>query len=84
MQIPIKYLNFSDVFLKEKILVLLVATGVNQYAIKLQKSQQSPYDLIYILNLVKFQMLKTYIKTNLANCFIQLLKLFISIPIFFI
>ena len=35
MQIPSEYSDFSDIFLEEKTLVLLVATNLNQHAIKL-------------------------------------------------
>ena len=41
---------------------------------ELQKSEQPLYELIYSLNLVELKTLKTYIKTNLANNFIWLLK----------
>ena len=37
VKIPIKYSDFSDVFLEKKALILLKATKLNQHAIKLQK-----------------------------------------------
>ena len=71
VKIPIKYSDFSDVFLEEKALILLKATELNQYIIKLQESQQPLYRPIYSLGLIELETLKTYIKTNLANDFIR-------------
>ena len=70
MQILFKYLDFSDVFLEKKALILLEIINLNQYTIEFQKSQQSLYWLIYSLSLAKFETLKIYIKTNFANNFI--------------
>ena len=70
VQIPTKYSDFSDIFLKKKALILSEIIKFNQHAIKLQKGQQPPYRPIYRLDPVKLEMLKTYIKTNLANSFI--------------
>lgn len=55
----------------------------NNYAIKLKKSKQLLYNLIYSLELMKLEILKAYIKLNLANDFIQLFKSYISISILF-
>ena len=74
VKIPTKYLDFLDVFLEKKVLILLEATKLNQYAIKLQKDQQLLYRPIYNLDLVELEMLKTYIEINLTNGFIWLLK----------
>ena len=46
-------------------------TGINEYAIKLEKSKQPPFGSIYSLGPVKLETLKTYIKTNLVNGFIR-------------
>ena len=70
MQILTKYSDFLDVFLKEKALVLLAITKLNQHAIKLQKDKQLLYSSIQSLGLIELKILKTYIKTNLANVFI--------------
>ena len=75
VKIPTKYSDFSNVFLKEKALILLKVTELNQHAIKLQEGQQSSYGLIYNLGPIELKMLKTYIKTNLANGFIWPSKL---------
>ena len=46
MQIPSKYLDFLDVFLEKKALILLKATNLNQHAIKLQENQ--PCQWLYL------------------------------------
>ena len=84
VKIPIDYSDFSNVFLEEKALVLLEITYINQHAIKLQKDQQLSYRPIYSLGLVKFKTLKTYIKTNLVNGFIQPSKSPAGTPILFV
>ena len=84
VQILFKYSDFLDVFLEEKTLVLLKATNLNKYAIKLQYGQQPSYKLIYSLGLVKLKMLKTYIESNLVNSFIWALKSLADALIFFV
>ena len=46
-------------------------TGINEHAIKLEEGKQPPFGPIYSLELIKLEILKTYIKTNLANSFIR-------------
>lgn len=75
VKIPAKYLDFSNVFLEEKALVLPKISELNQHTIMLQKDKQLSYCLIYSLEPIEFETLKTYIETNLANTFIQLSKL---------
>ena len=82
--IPTYYLDFSDIFLEKKALVLLEITKLNQHAIKLQEGQQPPYGPIVNLGLVELKMLKTYIESNLANGFIRPSKSPADTPIFFI
>ena len=84
VKIPTKYLDFSNVFLEEKALILLEVTKLNQHAIKLQEDQQPPYRPIYSLSIVELETLKTYIETNLANDFIQPSKSPAGAPIFFV
>ena len=84
VKILTEYSDFSDIFLKEKALILPEIIDLNQHAIELQKSQQSPYGLIYSLSPVELKTLKTYIKTNLANRFIKPSKLPIGAPILFV
>ena len=44
---------------------------MNKHAIKLEKNKQSLFRSIYSLGSVELEMLKTYIKTNLAKGFIS-------------
>ena len=44
---------------------------MNDHAINLVKEQQPPYRLVYSLGPVELEILKTFIKTNLANDFIK-------------
>ena len=66
----VKYLDFLDIFFKELAVELLKYLGINKYIIDLKKGNQLLYKLIYSLQLVELEILKTYIKTNLANGFI--------------
>lgn len=84
LKIPAEYLDFSDVFPGEKALVLLELIKLNQYAIKLQDSQQPSFRPIYRLGPIKSKTLKTYIKTNLANGFICRYKSIVSVFIPFV
>lgn len=45
-------------------------TYINKYAIELMEDKQLLYSLIYTLNLVELETLKTYIKTHLKTGFI--------------
>ena len=58
-------------------------TRMNEHAIKLEESKQPPFELIYSLGPVELEMLKTYIKTNLANNFICPSKFPARAPILF-
>ena len=78
-----KYIDFSDIFLKESAEVLPKRIKINEHAIELKKGKQPPYRPIYSLGPVKLKTLKTYIKINLANGFIQLSKLPVNAPILF-
>ena len=69
-----KYSNYNNVFLVENTAELSENTGINEYAIKLEKGKQLLFGLIYKLGPVELETLKIYIKTNLANGFIQLSK----------
>ena len=84
VKIPIKYSDFSDVFLEENALILPEVTELNQHAIKLQEGQQSPYRPIYSLGSVELETLKTYIEINLANSFIWPSKLPVGAFILFV
>ena len=57
--------------------------GINNYTTKLVDNWQPLYGLIYNLSFMELEILKTYIKNNLANNFIRPSKFFIKILIFF-
>ena len=70
IKILAEYSNYSNIFSIENIAKLLKNTGINEYTIKLKKNKQLLFNPIYSLGLVDLEILKTYIKTNLANSFI--------------
>lgn len=69
--ILIKIFNYTDIFLSEIIEKLLKCSN-NDYIIKLEKSEQLLFGLIYSLGLTKLETFKSYIKINFTNSFIQL------------
>ena len=73
--VPAKYLDFTDIFLEKSANVLLEQIEVNKHNIMLKKGKQPLYRPVESLGLVELKTLKTYIKTNLANGFIQASKL---------
>ena len=58
-------------------------TEMNKHGIKLEEDKQPPFEPIYSLGPVELEILKTYIKTNLANGFIRPSKFPIGAPILF-
>ena len=58
-------------------------TKINEYVRKLEKVKQLVFEPIYSLELVKLEILKPYIKTNLINNFIESFKLSNKIINFF-
>ena len=62
-----KYLDFANVFFKELTKMLLEYTKINEHIIKLVDGKQLFYRSIYSLELIELKILKTYIKSNLAN-----------------
>ena len=83
IEVPAEYSDYSNVFSVENTAELPQNTRINEHTIKLKKDKQPPFGLIYSLELVELETLKTYIKTNLANGFIRLSKSLIGVPIFF-
>ena len=69
--IPSEYADYTNVFSPNSAAELLKLTGINDHPIDLTDDKQPPYSPIYSLRPVKFEMLKTYIETNLANGFIR-------------
>lgn len=84
IKIQAEYSDFLNGFLEKKTLMLLELTKLNQYTIKLQDDKQLFYRLIYSLRQIELKLLKTYIKTNLANSFIYFLKSLANAFIFFL
>ena len=70
-EVPAEYSNYSDVFSAENAAELPEHTGMNNHAIELEKGKPPPVGLIYSLGPVKLEILKTYVKINLANSFIR-------------
>ena len=79
-----KYADYINVFLLDFVLELLKHTSINNHLINLINDKQLSYSLFHSLKLVEFEILKTYIETNLANGFIRPFKLPVSILILFI
>ena len=70
-EVPSKYADFTDVFSPKLAAKLSEHTRINDHAIELVDNWQPPYGLIYSLEPVKLEILKVYIKNNLANGFIR-------------
>lgn len=79
-----KYLEFIDVFSKKLALELFKYFTIYEYLIELKLGKQLSYSSIYSLRRRKLEILKTNIKTNLANSFICLSMSSIRVPIFFV
>ena len=83
ISIAIEYSDFANVFFPELVFEYLKYIKINYHTIKLIDKQQIFYELIFYLEPIKLKILKTYIKTNLANSFIRLFKSSIEALIFF-
>ena len=82
--IPAEYSDFSNVFSSDSAAELPEHTGINDHPINLLDDKQPPYGPIYSLGSVELEILKTYIKANLASGFIRLSKSPAGAPILFI
>lgn len=71
---PAEYFHYCNIFFLNLVIELLENIRINEYAIKLIDGKQSPYGLIYTLNLVELETLKTYIKIYLKTGFIPPFK----------
>ena len=67
----------------ELVLALSEYTKINNHAIELIDKQQPPYEPIYSLKPIELEILKIYIKTNLANGFMRHFKSLVGASIFF-
>ena len=70
-KISVEYSDYNNVFLAENAKKLSKNTRMNEHTIKLEESKQPLFRPIYNLGPVELETLKTYIKINLANGFIQ-------------
>ena len=66
-----EYSNYSDVFSADNAAELPKNTRINEHVIELEEGKQSSFGSIYSLGPIELEILKTYIKTNLANDFIR-------------
>lgn len=73
-----QYLDFANYLLFNLKLGILLDIYIYNYNIYLENIQLLSYNSIYNLKIIKLETLKNYIKTNLANKFIMLFKLFIK------
>ena len=83
-RIPAEYSDFSDLFSSDSVAELPKHTGINNHPINLLDNKQLLYGPIYSLGPVELEMLKTYIKANLASSFIRSSKSSASALILFI
>ena len=83
IKVPNKYADFANIFLSKLTAKLSKHMRINNDTIKLVDNWQLPYDLIYSLESVELEMIKTYIKNNLANDFIRPSEFLTKASIFF-
>ena len=82
--ISAKYLDYTDVFSLNSVIVLFKHIDINDHLINLIDDKQQFYSPIYSLEPIKLKTLKTYIKISLANSFIRPSKLSAGALILFI
>lgn len=79
-----QYIDFVDIFLLYVVVKLSKYIKINNYIIKLIENKQLSYRLIYTIELVILETLKTYIKTNFNNYCIRSSKFLTDIFILFL
>lgn len=65
-----EYSNYSNIFLVKNKVELLENSKINEFIIELKESKQLLFESIYSLEPIELEILKIYIKINLANSFI--------------
>lgn len=80
----LEYFDFADIFSPKLAVEFSEYTKINNHTIDLINGKQSFYRPIYNLKLVKLEILKTYIKTNLVNNFIRSSKSLANALILFV
>ena len=78
-----KYAAFADIFPSQLAAKLSKHIGINDHTIELVDDWQPPYSSIYSLGRIELEILKAYIKNNLANSFMRPSKSLARAPIFF-
>lgn len=79
----LQYSEFTNVFSPKLAPKLPKHAEINNHIINLVHYKQPSYKLIHNAGPVILEILQTYIKTNLANAFIKLLKSSLSALVFF-
>lgn len=79
-----KYLDYTNVFLKNSVVELFEQSDIKQHAITLDMGKQLPSGLIYSLKPMEFKNFMTFIEINLANNFIHTSNFPIGTPILFV
>lgn len=69
--ISTKWEDFANVFSKESGVLFPERIDIHKHTFEWVDDKKSTYNSIYSPSLVKLEILKTNIKTNLANSFIQ-------------
>ncbi len=82
-KVPSEYADFADVFSPKLTVELLEHTEINDHIIELVDDRQPLYDPIYSLKPVELEILKVYIKNNLASGFIRPSMSLAKAPILF-
>lgn len=77
-----EYFDFLDLFFKKSAAKLLEHSDINKQIIDLELDKHLFFNSINSLGSVKFKIFKTYIKTNLANKFIQASKFLVKLLTF--
>ena len=83
IKVPSKYTDFENVFSVKLTKKFSKHMEIKNHAIELIDNQQPPYGLIKNLRPIELEMLKIYIKNNLASGFIRPFKSFARVPMLF-
>lgn len=84
ISIPTKYADFSDIFFKKFTKIFSNCSNIYKNTIDKGPGKQPLYAPIHSFGLIEVENLKTYIKTNLANRFLQFSKSPTRVYIFFV
>lgn len=65
-----EYMDFTDIFSKKFVIILLEHLKINIYIIHLEENKQSPYKSIYSVGLIK---LETFLDNKYLNLLLSLI-----------